>query len=236
MAPEAEFERTGGGLVPVGTGWFVLNARDARWLEGAFGAYTPFEGEARFPAIGINIGVLEPGQPACYYHGENEQEDFLVLSGECRLLIEGEERPLRAWDFVHCPAWTRHVFVGAGDGPCAILAVGTRSSDEVVYPVSELAQRHGAGVPTETGDPREAYSQLPPDTRDRVSTGVATRLRAAGPRRGRRRLHRRDPRLRAAGPRRGRRRLHRRDVRRRTRGSAPTRPRPTGGDSSSRPA
>ena len=171
MAPEAEFELVGDGLAPVGEGWFVLNARDARWMEGAFGAYTRFEGEARFPQIGINIGVLEPGQPACYYHGENEQEDFLVLSGECLLLIEGAERRLRAWDFVHCPAWTRHVFVGAGDGPCAILAIGARSTDEVIYPVSELALRHRAGVQTETRDPREAYSDLPRDTEARYREG-----------------------------------------------------------------
>jgi uncharacterized cupin superfamily protein len=171
MVSEAELQGTGDGLAPVGEGWFVVNARDARWLEGAFGAYTRFEGETRFPQIGINIGVLEPGQPACYYHGENEQEDFLVLSGECLLLIEGEERRLRAWDFVHCPAWTQHVFVGAGDGPCAILAIGARSSDEVIYPVSELAQRHRAGVPTETRDPREAYSQLPPDVETRYREG-----------------------------------------------------------------
>ena len=163
MVPEAEFERSDGGLLPSGAGWFVLNARDARWLEGDFGAYTRFEGKERFTQIGINIGVLQPGQPACYYHGEDEQEDFLVLAGECLLLIEGQERRLKAWDFVHCPAWTPHVFVGAGDGPCAVLAVGTRSGDDVVYPASELAQRHRAGVSAETRDPGEAYAQIRPD-------------------------------------------------------------------------
>ena len=123
MVPEAPIEPTAGGLVPTGEGWFVLNARDAVWLDGHFGAYTRFEGEERFPQLGFNIAVLEPGQPACRYHGENEQEDFLVLSGECLLLIEGEERPLKTWDFVHCPARTEHVLVGAGDGPCAVLAM-----------------------------------------------------------------------------------------------------------------
>lgn len=153
------------GLAPSGEGWFVLNAREARWLDGHFGAYTRFEAEdARFPALGFNIAVLAPGQPVCYYHGENEQEDFLVLSGECLLLIEGQERPLRQWDFVHCPAWTEHVLVGAGDGPCAILAVGTRRNDEVVYPRSDLALRHRAGVERETRKPREAYADVPPDT------------------------------------------------------------------------
>ena len=128
MVPEASYETTAEGIVPTSEGWFVVNARDARWFEGDFGAYTRFEGpEARFPQVGVNIGVLEPGQPACMYHGEDEQEDFLVLSGECLLLIEGEERRAAAWDFVHCPAWTEHVFVGAGDGPCAILAMGSRT-------------------------------------------------------------------------------------------------------------
>ncbi|MBV9425052.1 MAG: cupin domain-containing protein [Solirubrobacterales bacterium] len=167
MVPEAPLKRTDGGLVPEGEGWFVLNAREARWLEGEFGAYTRFEGEARFPSIGLNIGVLEPGQPACMYHGEDNQEDFLVLSGECLLLIEGEERRLKAWDFVHCPAWTEHVFVGAGEGPCAILAVGTRLSPDVVYPESELAQRHRAGVERETREPSEAYANV----RDDVPVG-----------------------------------------------------------------
>ena len=161
MVPEAPLERVEGGLAPAGDGWFTLNVRDAVWMDGHFGAYTRFEGErARFPSLGFNIGVLAPGQPACYYHGEDEQEDFLVLRGECLLLIEGQERRLRAWDFVHCPAWTEHVFVGAGEEPCAILAVGTRSQDDVVYPASELARRHRAGVERETRDPAEAYAGL----------------------------------------------------------------------------
>jgi uncharacterized cupin superfamily protein len=163
MVPEAPLEAAGTGRAPKGEGWFVVNAREARWLEGAFGSYTRFEGEGRFPQIGINIGVLQPGQPACMYHAENEQEDFLVLSGEALLLVEGQERRLRAWDFVHCPPWTEHVFVGAGDGPCAILAVGTRLGDDVVYPASELAQRHGAGVQKETKEGKEAYADFPAD-------------------------------------------------------------------------
>ncbi len=162
--PEAPLQPADGGLVPGGEGWFVLNARDARWSGGELGVYTPFEGETRFPGLGINISVLEPGQPSCMYHGEDAQEDFLVLAGECLLLIEGQERRLRAWDFVHCPAWTEHVFVGAGEGHCAILAVGVRVSEEdVVYPVSELAQRHGAGVEQETRDPGEAYARFAPN-------------------------------------------------------------------------
>jgi uncharacterized cupin superfamily protein len=156
--PEAPLQPTDGGLVPGGEGWFVLNARDARWVGGPFGVYTRFEGETRFGARGVNVTLLQPGQPSCRYHGEDEQEDFLVLAGECLLVIEGQERRLRAWDFVHCPAWTEHVLVGAGDGPCAVLAVGTRRAGEVVYPVSELAQRHGAGVERETRDPEEAYA------------------------------------------------------------------------------
>ena len=151
--------------MPSGEGWFVVNAREARWLDGQFGAYTRFEGEgdAKFPELGINIGVLGPGQAACHYHGEGAQEDFLVLSGECLLLIEGGERRLKSWDFVHCPAWAEHVFVGAGEGPCAILAIGSRRGEGVVYPVSELAQRHGAGVKVETRDASESYAGIRPD-------------------------------------------------------------------------
>ncbi len=163
MPKEARLDQTPSGKVPKGPGWFVLNAREARWLLGDFGAYTRFEGEDRFPDLGCNIGVLQPGQAACYYHGEDNQENFLVLSGECLLLIEGQERHLKAWDFVHCPPWTEHVFVGAGDGPCAVLAVGTRSGVQTLYPASELAQRRGAAVTRETRDPAEAYADLADD-------------------------------------------------------------------------
>ena len=163
MVPEAKYEQTGTGLVPRGEGWFVVNARDAAWRDSDFGAYTRFEGDVRFPQIGINIGVLAPGQPACMYHGEDEQEDFLVLFGECLLLVEGEERRLKAWDFVHCPAWTEHVFLGAGDSPCAVLAIGARSGGDVIYPDSELARRHKAGVERETKEPKEAYAAFPND-------------------------------------------------------------------------
>ena len=131
--------------------WFVVNGRDARWLDNEkFGAYTRFEPEGqRFDQVGINISVLEPGQPMALYHGEEDQEGFLVLSGAPLLLIEGEERQLRQWDFVHCPPWTEHIIVGAGAEPSVVLAVGAREHEGVVYPVSELAQRHGAGVTEE---------------------------------------------------------------------------------------
>jgi uncharacterized cupin superfamily protein len=171
MPDEAPLRRTASGLTPEGPGWFVLNARDAVWCSGDFGAFTRFEGESRFPLVGVNIGVLQPGQPACYYHAENEQENFVVLYGECLLLIEGQERPLRAWDFVHSPPWTEHVFVGAGDGPCAILAIGTRLSDEVVYPESEVARRHRAGVLRQTRDPDVAYADLADDVQTPYQPG-----------------------------------------------------------------
>ena len=159
MADEAQFDQTEHGLVPRGDGWFVVNARDARWWHhDTFGPSVTFEGKARFPDFGINIQVLEPGQPNCMYHGENAQEDFLVLAGECLLLVEGEERPLKQWDFVHCPPWTQHVFVGAGDGPCAILMVGAHASAGVRYPVSQLATRYGASVEEETSDPERVYA------------------------------------------------------------------------------
>lgn len=151
------------GGVPQGEGWFVVNVADARWQGGMFGAFTGFEGEAKFRQIGVNVGVLEPGQAACYYHREGDEEHFLVLRGEALLLVEGEERPLRRWDFVHCPPWTNHVFVGAGDGPCAVLAIGGRSQGGIVYPVDALALRHGAGVRTETIHPPEAYAEVPED-------------------------------------------------------------------------
>ena len=151
--------------------WFVVNVRDGHWrTHHAFGASCGFEdSETSFEQFGINVRVLRPGQPNCLYHSESNQEDFLVLAGECLLLVEGEERPLRAWDFVHCPPETEHVFVGAGDGPCVILMAGGRSEDErLLYPVSEVARRHGASAERETTSPEEAYAPYaPPPTDDR---------------------------------------------------------------------
>ena len=163
MVPEAPLERNDAGLYPAGEGWFVLNARDAQWFESdGLGLYTPFEGEnAGFAELGINIGILRPGEPSCMYHREEAQEDFLVLSGECLLIVEGQERSLKAWDLVHCPPWTEHVFVGAGESPCVLLGVGARRKGRgLVYPVNEVALRYGAGVDVETGDPAEAYARF----------------------------------------------------------------------------
>ena len=166
MVPEAPLEQTEAGLVPKGDGWFVLNAKDARWYyAGGRPAFCDLEGEIDFPQLGINITVLGPGEPMAMYHWEADQEDFLVLSGEALLIVEGEERPLRAWDFVHCPRDTKHVIVGAGDGPCAVLAVGARersvdNPDWGGYPVDEVALRHGAGVEKETTEAQEAYARF----------------------------------------------------------------------------
>src|SRR5919199_3543489 len=150
--------------------WFVVNVRDARWRKhDTFGAACVFEhSETSFETFGVNIRVLQPGQPNCLYHSESNQEDFLVLAGECLLLVDGEERPLRAWDFVHCPPGTEHVFVGAGDGPSVILMVGGRSEDErLLYPVAEVAQRHGASAERETTSPEEAYAPFAPPREER---------------------------------------------------------------------
>jgi uncharacterized cupin superfamily protein len=159
---EARLVQTDAGLLPEGEGWYVLNAREAAWLHhDAFGAACTFEGDLRFPELGINIGVVHPGQPASLYHAEDAQEDFLVLAGECLLLVEGEERPLRQWDFFHCPAGTEHVLVGAGSGPSLVLAAGARGEGKsIVYPVSEPAGRHGASAERETTDPGEAYERF----------------------------------------------------------------------------
>ena len=178
MVGEAKLEQQpGGGLRAVGEGWFVLGVEDAAWdTHPAFGSECPFEGTAPWKQLGVNICVLEPGQPNGYYHRElHDQEDFLVLAGECVLLVEEQERRLKAWDFVHCPPGTDHIFVGAGERPCAILMLGARVEHGIVYPRSELALRYGAGVEVETDSPREAYSAHP----DPVPGGLA-RWRALG--------------------------------------------------------
>jgi uncharacterized cupin superfamily protein len=162
MVPEAPLEETEAGRLAKGDGWFVLNAKEARWYH-AEGrpALCKLEGETFFPQFGINIVVLGPGQPMAMYHWEADQEDFLVLSGEALLIVEGEERPLKQWDFVHGPPHTNHVIIGACDGPCVVVAVGARvlsvdSPNWGGYPVNETALRHGAGVEQETTIPEEA--------------------------------------------------------------------------------
>jgi uncharacterized cupin superfamily protein len=165
---ETPLEDTGSGLAPAGEGWFVVNVRDAEWLttDGGerrrSGSECGFEGsQAEFAQLGVRLHVLPPGEPNGLYHAESAQEDFLVLAGTCRLLVEGEERLLERWDFFHSPAGTEHIFVGAGDEPCVILMVGARADDwQVRYPVSELAARHGASTDDEQTEPRQAYTRI----------------------------------------------------------------------------
>jgi uncharacterized cupin superfamily protein len=170
MTREAELVQTERGLVPKGEGWFVLNARETQWWErpgrGVLCEFegAGFEGATDFLQFGINLTRLSPGEPMSMYHWEADQEDFLVLDGEALLIVEGEERPLRQWDFVHCPAGTKHVIVGAGSASCVVLAVGARERstgpDWGGYTVDEAASRHGAGVERDTTDAKEAYARF----------------------------------------------------------------------------
>ncbi len=163
--PEAQLKDAGSGFAPAAEGWFVVNVRDAEWwFADSRGARCSFENEygepaVEFPQLGINLTILEPGQTTLY-HAESPQEDFLVLSGECKLLVEGEERVLRPWDFFHAPPWTEHGFVGAGEEPCVILMAGARgvAHPGVRYPASELAGRYGASVKEETSNPAQVYA------------------------------------------------------------------------------
>ena len=143
-------------------GWFVVNVRDAKWVATPeFGKRCLFEIQGRFPQTGVRLTVLEPGQPNCRYHRENAQEDFLVLSGHCVLVVNGQERRLGPWDYVHCPPGASHVFIGAGDVPCALIMIGHRPQDhELYYPQHELARSYGAETPEPTPDPRVAYRDV----------------------------------------------------------------------------
>jgi uncharacterized cupin superfamily protein len=182
--PEAPLVDSGSGLAPASAGWFVVNVRDAQWLTSerdeatgdpertiTSGAECSFEGEgAEFAELGIRLHVLQPGEPNGLYHSESKQEAFLVLSGECTLLVEGEERTLKQWDFFHSPAGTEHIFLGAGEEPCVILMAGARGENwNVRYPVSELAARYGAGAEEELTDPRQAYVGFTFSRRERPS-------------------------------------------------------------------
>jgi uncharacterized cupin superfamily protein len=171
MPDEARLEQVGNGLAPVTEGWFVVNARDAAWLQhDAFGFRCRFETDGRvasareglepqmFDQIGYTLAVLEPGKPTGMYHAEESQEDFFVVSGECLAMVEEQERRLKQFDFLHCPPGTRHIFVGV-DEPCVVLMIGNRVGHRgIVYPRSDVALARGAGVEQETNQPREAYA------------------------------------------------------------------------------
>ena len=165
MPKEARFERTDTGLVPSDDGWFVANLADIGWarVEGG-GIWCSFEApSSRSPLLGIGVHVLWPGEAPGKYHAETNQEGFLVLSGECLAIVEGEERRMGQWDYFHCPPGTAHITVGAGDGPCAILMVGTRAPDSAIhYPFEAAAAAYGASVDVATDVPKEAYAGRPP--------------------------------------------------------------------------
>lgn len=166
--PEAPLRETKHGLVADVEGWFVVNAREARWRESTpFGIWCDFEGKRPFPQLGINISILQPGQSLGFYHRENAQEDFLVLAGTCLLIVEDDERKLEASDFVHCPPQTEHMIVGAGDGPAVVVAVGARGLPRkgIVYVPSSVAGKHGVSVDEETSKSAEAYAHVPRSTR-----------------------------------------------------------------------
>ncbi len=137
--------------------WSVQNVRDIPWwVNDRFGARTMLVPHGS--AVGARVHVLEPGKPMTLYHRESEQEGFLVVEGECLLIVEGEERPLRRWDYFHCPPGTTHSFVGAGDGPCVMVTLGARNEDgSILYARNDAALAHGAGVETDTDTPAEAY-------------------------------------------------------------------------------
>jgi len=164
VVEEAQLEQTVSGLEPAAPGWFVVNVRDGAWYANdAYGRECHFESDAaRFGDLGVAVVVLQPGQSNGMYHREACQEDFLVISGSCLVLVEEQERKLRAWDFIHCPPETDHIFVGAGDGPCVLVMVGGRKDNSILYPSSDFARSYGVGVGTETPRPEEAYADSPP--------------------------------------------------------------------------
>jgi uncharacterized cupin superfamily protein len=166
---EATVEDTPYGRYVTSAGWFVLSLEDAlavRNEEKGGAAYAVEPREFPFADFGLNVRVLPPGEPNGLYHSEEAQEGFLVLHGECTLLVEEQERTLRRWDYFHCPAGTRHIAVGAGEEPCVVLMIGARPEVERLhYPVSELAARYGASAAAETDDPDVAYAEWPGEYR-----------------------------------------------------------------------
>jgi uncharacterized cupin superfamily protein len=140
--------------------WYVENVRDFPWfVNEKFGARSMLV--PRESQVGVRVHVLEPGKPSTLYHRESGQEGFLVVEGECVLIVDGEERPLKQWDYFHCAPETTHACVGAGDGPCVMVTLGRRGGGEITYEVNATALARGAGVEQETGSPEDAYAPHP---------------------------------------------------------------------------
>jgi uncharacterized cupin superfamily protein len=175
LTAEATVRDADAGKIVEGDGWFILNLAEASWESDAeLGTWCVLGADdAPFQHFGIGPHLLMPGQPNGRYHAETAQEGFLVLAGECIAIVEGEERRMRQWDYLHCPPGTNHITVGAGDGPCVILMVGARSPDHTIhYPRNELAARYGASTPQDTDSSKEAYADL---------AGTITRVPAPWP-------------------------------------------------------
>lgn len=183
MVAEAELEETDAGLVPASPGWFVLNARDAPWNEKPGQGFSlpltgndEYEAETYFPMLGMSIRVVEPGEPTTTYHWENDQEDFLVLAGEGVLIVEGQERHLKQWDFVHCPPGTKHAFAGAGEGPFVLLGASSRQFQKEgrwgSYIADETASFYNASSPEDTDDGSVAYARFPDSRPIRYRQGL----------------------------------------------------------------
>lgn len=173
MVNEAPVEKTEHGLVPTGEGWWIINARSARWVERdgrgrqvPFTGWTADEAETFHRELGVNLVVLEPGQPLAIYHKETDAEGFFMIAGEALALVEGQERPLTQWDYFHCPTDCEHTIIGAGTHPCVLLAMSSRVNQGTdnwgEYTVDEVALKHNAGVEEATTDPGEAYARWKP--------------------------------------------------------------------------
>jgi uncharacterized cupin superfamily protein len=158
------------GGVPTTDGWFVLNVRDARWSRRpgmghscALTGRDEYEAETFFPMLGMSVKVVPEGEPSTTYHWETEQEDFLVLAGEGLAIVEGQERAVKQWDFVHCPPGARHAFVG---GPLVLLCASSRQFQKDgpwgYYCADDVAAKYNASSPEDTQHGSIAYARFPP--------------------------------------------------------------------------
>ncbi len=182
VTEEARLEDKGNGLVAASEGWFVMNVRDARWSDKPGQGHScsltgidEYEAETFFPMLGMAIRVAGPGDVSTTYHWETEAEDFLVLAGEGLAIIEGEERALKQWDFVHCPPGAKHAFVG-GQTPLVLLCVSSRQFQKDgpwgYYCADATAAKYNAASPEDTQDGSIAYARFPAPSESRYPGGL----------------------------------------------------------------
>lgn len=97
--------------------------------------------------FGVNLTRLPPGAASALRHAHEKQDEFVyILEGECVLVTDAGESPMRAGMCAGFRAGTgdAHHLVNRGAADCLYLEIGDRTLFEhVTYPDDDLMIRPG---------------------------------------------------------------------------------------------